>query len=43
MNWNSANIAGLMPVTLRFSKYVGEILREVPESQDPEPKYKYYI
>jgi len=43
MNWNSANLAGLMPVTLRFSKYVGEILREVPESQEPEPKYKYYI
>jgi hypothetical protein len=43
MNWNSANMEGLMPVTLRFSRSVGEILREIPESQEPDPKYKYYI
>jgi hypothetical protein len=43
MNWNSANIAGLVPVTLHFSKYVGEILREVPETLEREPKYKYHI
>jgi hypothetical protein len=42
MNWNSANMGGLMPITLRFSKLVGDILREVPETQEPEPKYKYY-
>jgi hypothetical protein len=43
MNWNSANMGGLMPITLRFSKLVGDILREVPESQEPEAKYKYYM
>ena len=43
MNWNSANFSGLMPITLRFSKLVGDILREVPEDQLPEPKYKYYM
>jgi hypothetical protein len=43
MNLNSANMSGLMPITLRFSKLVGEILREVPESQTPQPKYKYYM
>lgn len=42
MNWNSANMGGLMPITLRFSRLVGDILREVPESQEPEAKYKYY-
>ena len=42
MNWNSANMSGLKPITLRFSKLVGDILREVPESQEPEAKYKYY-
>ena len=42
MNWNSANMSGLTPITLRFSKLVGDILREVPESQEPEAKYKYY-
>lgn len=43
MNWNSANFAGLLPVTLRFSQLVGEILREVPAHETPEPKFKYYI
>jgi hypothetical protein len=42
MNWSSANVSGLKPITLRFSKLVGDILREVPESQEPEAKYKYY-
>lgn len=43
MNLNSANMAGLMPITLRFSRLVGDILREVPEGQTPRPKYKYYM
>jgi hypothetical protein len=43
MNWNSANFSGLIPITLRFSKLVGDILREVPEDQTPQPKYKYYM
>jgi hypothetical protein len=43
MNWNSANMHGLMPITLRFARLVGDVLREVPEGQIPEPKYKYYM
>ena len=43
MNWNSANMAGLLPVTLRFSRLVGDIMREIPQDQEPNPKYKYYI
>jgi len=43
MNWNSANGFGLMPITLRFSRLVGDVLREVPEGQVPQPKYKFYI
>ncbi len=43
MNWNSANFSGLMPITLRFSRLVGDILREVPADQTPERKYKYYM
>ena len=42
MNWNSADFNGLMPITLRFSKLVGDILREV-KGRDPEPQYKYYM
>jgi hypothetical protein len=43
MNWNSANMDGLMPITLRFSRVVGDILREVPEQEVPEPNYAYYM
>lgn len=42
MNWNSANGFGLMPITLRFSRLVGDILREVPEGK-ALPKYKFYM
>lgn len=43
MNWNSANMFGLMPITLRFSRLVGDILREVPENEKPKSKYKFYM
>lgn len=43
MNWNSANMFGLMPITLRFSRLVGDILREVPDNEKPKTKYKYYM
>ena len=45
MNWNSASFAGLMPITLRFSRLVGDIMREMPTGQDrePLPQFRYYI
>jgi hypothetical protein len=43
MNWNSANMGGLMPITLRFSRLVGDVLREVPADREPQPKYKFYM
>jgi hypothetical protein len=43
MNWNSANMAGLMPITLRFSRLVGDVLGEVPADREPQPKYKFYM
>lgn len=42
MNWNSASFGGLLPITLKFSKLVGEILREIPADHDPRPQFKYY-
>jgi len=42
MNWNSANFSGLWPITLRFARLVGEVLREVGD-KEPEPKYKFYV
>jgi hypothetical protein len=43
MNWNSAKMYGLMPITLRFSRLVGDVLREIPLAQEPSPKYKFYM
>lgn len=43
MNWNSANMSGLLPITLRFSRLVGDVLREVPADREPQPKYKFYM
>jgi hypothetical protein len=43
MNWNSADYAETLPITLRFSRLVGEILREVPSNSEPQAKYCYYM
>lgn len=43
MNWNAANFGGLMPITLKFSRLVGEIMREIPASQAPLPQFKFYM
>lgn len=43
MNWNSANFAGLLPITIRFSKLVGEIMKEIASGVEPLPQFKYYM
>ena len=43
MNWNSAQFGGLFPITLRFSRLVGDIMREIPPDRDPLPQFKYYM
>lgn len=42
MNWNAARLGMLMPITLRFSSRVAEILREIPVGREPLPQAKYY-
>jgi hypothetical protein len=42
MNWNSAQFGGLLPITLRFARLVGDIMREIPSDRDPLPQFKYY-
>lgn len=42
MNWNSAGFAGALPITVRFSRLVGDIMREVPADREPEPQFKFY-
>lgn len=43
LNWNSANLGGLMPITLRFSRLVGDVLRELPATDAPMPQFKFYV
>jgi hypothetical protein len=43
MNWNSANLSALLPITLSFSHVVGSVLREVPPDRTPQPQYRYYM
>jgi len=42
MNWNSAGFAGAVPVTVRFSRRVGEILKEMPPGREPQPLLQFY-
>jgi len=43
MNWNSADYASSTPITIKFSRQVADILREVPALRTPNPKLKFYI
>ncbi|MFE7836747.1 hypothetical protein ACFU53_12035 [Streptomyces sp. NPDC057474] len=43
LNWNSAALGGLLPITIKFSGLVGESMREIPPDRDPLPEFKYYI
>jgi hypothetical protein len=43
LNWNSAGYAETMPITLRFSQLVGDVLREVPPERFPNPRYAFYM
>jgi hypothetical protein len=43
LNWNSAALGGLLPITIKFSGLVGEIMREIPADREPLPQFKFYI
>ena len=43
LNWNSARLGGLLPITIKFSELVGDVLREIPTDRDPLPQFKFYI
>jgi hypothetical protein len=42
MNWNSTTFAGALPITIRFSRQVGNIMREIPLERDPMPQVAFY-
>jgi hypothetical protein len=43
LNWNSTQFDGSLPITLRAARRVGDVLRYVPDSQEPRVQYSYYI
>jgi hypothetical protein len=43
LNWNSADFSCDEPITLAFSRKVGEILSELKPSVKPQKEYKFYM
>jgi len=43
MNWNSSKMGGLWPITLKFSRLVGDIMREIPPDREPLSNFKFYM
>ncbi len=43
LNYNACKLGEGMPVTIRFSKDVGEILISNPKVTKPDPRFKFYI
>jgi hypothetical protein len=43
LNWNSAALGGLLPITIKLSGLVVEIMREIPADREPLPQFKFYI
>jgi hypothetical protein len=43
LNWNSADFSCDEPITLAFSRRVGEILAELKPSINPQKEYKFYM
>jgi len=43
MNWNSSEGIGRYPITISFARKVGMLMTELPESQTPNPSYRFYM
>jgi hypothetical protein len=43
MNWNTADFACSDPITIAFSRRVGQILAELPQNARVQPEYRYYM
>jgi hypothetical protein len=42
MDWNSSEALSRFPITLSFSKRVGQIMTEFSDDQVPNPSYRFY-
>ena len=43
MNWNNTQFDGKYPVTLGCARKVGEIMKYIPDSEQPQIRYGYYM
>ena len=43
LDWNSAFFAAAEPITLKFSRAVSNVMREIPFGVLPLPQFKFYI
>jgi hypothetical protein len=43
LNWNSTQIDGSLPITIRAARRVGEILKYVPDEKEPRAPYSFYM
>lgn len=43
MNWNTADFSGSDPITMAFSRKVGQILAELPPGSKVRPEYRFYM
>ncbi len=43
LNWNHSQLDGRLPITLRASRKVGEVLRHVPAGGNVARRYHYYM
>ena len=43
MNWNTADFSCRDPVTIAFSRRIGQILAELPEGLPMNQEYRFYM
>ena len=43
MNWNTADFACALPITVAFARRVGQVLAEVPPTGVIRPEYRFYM
>ena len=43
MNWNTADFACALPITIAFARRVGQVLAEVPHDGVIRPEYRFYM
>jgi hypothetical protein len=43
MNWNNTQFDGKYPITISCARKVGQIMKYVPESENPQTRYSFYM